>query len=134
MISELYFRQVTVRSIRVVLGPLYQDAVVYLPADPRLVTMERAILSQRAKALGRVQEVRPDPGSREVPLPLFVPLESQVTGTETVTGGEFLAEEVLLRARQLKATWPCLSHMLEYAVAIPAFPAGRLSRTSPGPP
>lgn len=117
MISELYFRQVTVRSIRVVLGPLYQDAVVYLPADPRLVTMERAIPSQRAKALGQVQEVRPDLGSREVPLPLFVPLESQVTGAETVTGGEFLAEEVLLRARLLKATWPCLSHMLEYAEA-----------------
>ena len=117
VISELYFRQVTARTIRVVPGLPYQDAVVFLPADPRLLAMARAILSERARALGRAQEVRPGAATGDAPRPLFVPLESQVTGTETVTGGEYLAEEVLLRARQLKATRPGLSHMPEHAVA-----------------
>ena len=117
VISELYFRQVTARTIRVVPGLPYQDAVVFLPADPRLLAMARAILSERARALGQAQEVRPGAATGDAPRPLFVPLESQVTGTETVTGGEFLAEEALLRARQLKAARPGLSHMPEHAVA-----------------
>jgi superfamily II DNA or RNA helicase len=52
VMTELSFRQIVGRTIRMVPGLEYQDAQIFLPADRRLLAMARSILAERAQALG----------------------------------------------------------------------------------
>lgn len=107
--SELWFRQVIGRMLRMVPGLAYQDAQVFLPADPRLLAMARAMLAERAQALGGPQSERENASGGGGGRALFVPLESRAAAGEVVSAGTNISLEALRRAEAFKAGKPDLA-------------------------
>ena len=103
--TELFFRQVVGRFVRVIPGLPEQDAYLYLPADPGLLRHARALSAERAHHL-------PEPGSvdelgAERPRPVtaeesdFQALASTGSDSGIVVGSRVLAPADLDRAREV---------------------------------
>ncbi len=103
--TELFFRQVVGRFVRVIPGLAEQDAYLYLPADPGLLRHARALSAERAHHL-------PEPGSvdelgAERPRPVtaeesdFQALASTGSDWGIVVGSRVFAPADLDRAREV---------------------------------
>jgi superfamily II DNA or RNA helicase len=99
--TELFFRQVVGRLVRVTAGVREQDAYLYLPADPQLLRHARALADERSHHLPQpsanleIERVAA-PGTAE---PDFRSLGSSASEAEIVVGSRVLAPEELARAR-----------------------------------
>ena len=118
--SELYFWQSVGRLLRTVKGRLYQDAVIFMPADSRLVAMaERfadepgvSLRGERGSVEGNRRAADPD-----APRTRSVTIHSEVTEPLIVTAGGVIPEERLSEARDLKASRPYLGHLPDHHIA-----------------
>ena len=140
--SEVAFRQIVGRALRMVPGLVHQDAQVFLPADPRLMAMARGLMGEGhlRPRLGDTlirgeDEEGGGPGLGEgasVGGSLFVPLSSRATGQSVVTGGAVVTSWALARARAMQAASAGLSgvpaHWLAAEISrLEAEPAGLMS-------
>lgn len=101
--TELFFRQVVGRLVRVVPGLPEQDAYLYLPADPGLLRHARALSDERSHHLPQ-QTASDDVEVARAPVSLgdggdFQPLGSTGSDWEIVVGSRVLAPAELERAR-----------------------------------
>lgn len=90
VVSELFFRQVVGRVVRVTPYPEEQDAFVYVPADPRLLKHARSLAAERSHRLPPPKEGEPGliPPEKRGPAGEsdFRALHSSAGGTEIVAG------------------------------------------------
>ena len=118
--SELYFWQTVGRLLRTVPNLFYQDAVVFIPADPRLVEMAGRFSSEPSVSLRKEQSLTKENVPATGPdAPRLRPaaVHSEAMEPRIVTAGEIISEERMLEARQLKASRPYLFHLPDYYVA-----------------
>jgi superfamily II DNA or RNA helicase len=102
--TELFFRQVVGRLVRVVAGLREQDAFLYLPADPGLLRHARALADERAHQVdlapsgdADIQRQQTDgPGADD-----FRTVGSTATDAEVVFGSRVVGPAELERARAL---------------------------------
>lgn len=121
VISELFFRQVVGRVLRMVTGLSYQDGTIFLPADSRLT----AIASSFMEEPGTLQ--KPGGGQQESTLwssapagaasGRFAVLSSEADGVEVLSGGAIIRESSLRDAQDLKAARLFLADLPDHYVA-----------------
>ena len=105
--TELFFRQVVGRLVRVVPGVLAQDAYLYLPAEPQLLRHAKAIAEERSHqliapptdddeqvAVSRAPVARRDEDD-------FRALESRADEAQIVFGSKILSGADLQRAKEV---------------------------------
>jgi len=100
--TELFFRQVVGRLVRVVPGVPEQDAFLFLPADPVLIRHARALSEERSHHLPERS-----PSDLEIPRPTpvrvdegdFRAIGSTATDAGVVVGARVLGPEELHRAQ-----------------------------------
>ncbi len=118
--SELYFWQTVGRLLRTVKGLLYQDSVIFMPADARLLEMAERFADEPGISLrGDYRSVEEeglaaDKGTLRT---RSVTIHSEATEPLIVTAGEVISEERLSEARNLKSSRPYLSHLPDHHVA-----------------
>ena len=118
--SELYFRQTVGRLLRTVPGLPYQDAVVFMPADKRLVAMAERFADEPGVSLrGEHGSVGGDRRAADTAASRTrsVTVHSEAAEPLIVTAGGVILEERLSEARNLKASRPHLSHLPDHHVA-----------------
>lgn len=139
VVSELTFRQVVGRVVRIEPDGADHTGAVFIPDDPRLIAFAEAIKEQRNYALeeetdellkGRETEDRQ--GARDN---LFLPLTSEAHGAGAVFDGDRYPKDEIARARALKAQVAglCaddvqLAQFLRLAGAVPAEASDRVAR------
>ena len=101
--TELFFRQVVGRLVRVVPGLAEQDAFLYLPADPGLLRHARALSEERSHHLPERSDSEDVEVDRARPAKAeesdFRALGSTASDSEIVFGSRVLAPAELERAR-----------------------------------
>lgn len=104
--TELFFRQVVGRLVRVVPGVAHQDAFLYLPADPHVLAHARAIAEERCHQLTpdlrEALDREPVEGCGESD---FRALGSTATGPTIIVGSAELNEAELEQASARAAGW-----------------------------
>ena len=120
--TELFFRQVVGRLVRVVPSVREQDAYLYLPADPMLLRHARALAEERSHHLPQTRasdleiERAYVPGVEE---PDFRSLGSTASEAEIVFGSRVLGPAELERARMVaEQCGLCLDDPVAFAVAL----------------
>lgn len=118
--SGLYFWQTVGRLLRTVPDLPYQDAVVFMPADQRLVGMAERFADEPGVSLrgehGSV-EGESHAADTDAPRTHSVTVHSEATEPLIVTIGGVIPEERLSEARNLKASRPYLSHLPDHHIA-----------------
>lgn len=112
-VAELFFQQAVGRAVRVLPGIPQQDAFVYLPADPVLLSHARSVSEERTRALKKKEEEAQggldDQVERQAPPPVGADSLRALysTGEEgevvSVAGGQVIYPGELERARSLAA-------------------------------
>lgn len=120
VISELFFRQVVGRVLRMVNGLPYQDGTVYLPADARLMAMASSFMDEPG-SLELGSRLQGDPfwggASAGAAAGCFAVLSSEAAGVEVLSSGGVISESALRDALDLKATRPFLADLPDHYVA-----------------
>ena len=120
VISELFFRQVVGRVLRMVNGLPYQDGTVYLPADARLMAMASSFMDEPG-GLELGSGLQGDPFWGGAPAGAasgcFAVLSSEAAGVEVLSSGGVIPESALRDALDLKATRPFLADLPDHYVA-----------------
>jgi superfamily II DNA or RNA helicase len=104
--TELFFRQVVGRLVRVVAGLREQDAFLYLPADPNLLRHARALADERSHQVDPAPAADADIQRLQTPGSAgddFRTLGSTATDAEVVFGSRVVGPGELERARALAA-------------------------------
>lgn len=102
--TELFFRQVVGRLVRVIPGLPEQDAYLYLPADPQLLGHARGLAEERSHALPGLQGDGDD--LPRVPAPTGAESDFRALGStgdqgEVVAGNRVIAPAELTRAVEI---------------------------------
>ncbi|MBB4636039.1 hypothetical protein FHS01_002055 [Longimicrobium terrae] len=120
--TELFFRQVVGRLVRVVPGLLEQDAYLYLPADPQLLRHARSLAEERSHSIPGPQGEENDlPRVPAAPTtePDFRALGSTAGEGEVVAGSHVIAPAELTRAVQIAGSCGlALTDPLPFALAL----------------
>ena len=118
--SELYFWQTVGRLLRTVPSLRYQDAVIFMPADQRLMAMAAQFADEPGVSLRKGQELvegKKRLAPLDAPWVRSVTLHSEALEPLIVTAGGIISTERLSEARVLKASRPYLSHLPDHHVA-----------------
>jgi superfamily II DNA or RNA helicase len=118
--SELYFWQTVGRLLRIVPNLPYQDALILMPADHRLVAMAERFADEPGVRL-RGEYSSAEGGRRaadpDVPRIRSITVHSEATEPLIVTAGRIISEDRLSDARNLKASRPHLGHLPAHHIA-----------------
>ena len=118
--SELYFWQTVGRLLRTVSSLRYQDAVIFMPADQRLMAMAARFADEPSVSLRKGQELvegKRRLAALDTPRARSVTLHSEALEPLIVTAGGIISAKRLSEARFLKASRPHLSHLPDHHVA-----------------
>ena len=118
--SELYFWQTVGRLLRTVPSLPYQDAVIFMPADQRLVAMAERFADEPGVSIRKGQDASEEKrhlAALGMPRTRSVTLHSEAIEPLIVTAGGIISTERLSEARDLKASRPYLSYLPDHHVA-----------------
>lgn len=118
--SELYFWQTVGRLLRTVSSLPYQDAVIFMPADQRLMAMAERFADEPGVSLRKghdLTEGEKHLAHSDAPWTRSITIHSEAMEPLIVTAGGIISGERLSEARNLKSARPYLSHLPDHHVA-----------------
>lgn len=133
--TELFFRQVVGRFVRVIPGLPEQDAYLYLPADPQLLSHARSLAEERSHSLpGSQDDEDYSPRAPKAPAAEsdFRALGSTGGQGEVVVGSSVIAPAELTRALEIAERYGLtLQDPLAFALALRGVTGGSRSSDIP---